>query len=641
MSVITSIKINGFLTFVNTDKENNTNSINISLNNKINILVGDNGTGKTSLLKLIYIAVNNKNKLNEYVNENCENNFIEIEFELCNDKEFMNDLLKFSIIKKIIHRNMLHTVDKTLYDDFISNIKMFCKTIYAEKIIYKCYLDKYNKVNTNLHIMFKNIADNSTFIWDINDELNCKNCDVCKFLTFPSQKKEIYSEHMQANVFISTMLTPFINNNIIKNNINEQKMIKVVKMYNNSQADKSNAGLEGNIDLFQTLMHYIKSLLLYTQNDKCCPINELISISKNLNTNEEVLYETIEKINYKYRCRRNLFILKNNGSIKYNQIKEAFHEIMKCEFEVVVDDTTQLYRTYAYKVIHNGKYYNPSCGQEELINVLELYFNNTGSTNIILIDEPCTHLSPEKKIAFRDYISLKNTNNQLLIVTHDAELISEKFADNILHFTLVNGITKINDLQSLKLDIERKTELFRNKQVLFSSRVFLTEGPTDYKYVTCIFESINNNSYLIVPCGSVTAKLWETLDRLGIKWKTLYDCDKVYEKKDKQPVNYNALNRGRINAMQLLMNIVDEYLESKQKISDINIFLKYILNKSDNKIWIWYKDLEAFQIHLFDDKSLTKKLGKQKTHKEIIDAIKILLNKNDPLILKFIKFIEN
>lgn len=94
--------------------------------------------------------------------------------------------------------------------------------------------------------------------------------------------------------------------------------------------------------------------------------------------------------------------------------------------------------------------------------------------DIILIDEPCAHLSSQNKIKFRDKFLSKTIDKQLIIITHDIELVNAN--SNLLHFSYVKNITVPTKIEEINDQIKNINE---HPNILFSSKCLFVEGYSD------------------------------------------------------------------------------------------------------------------------------------------------------------------
>src|SRR5690606_3338820 len=136
-------------------------------------------------------------------------------------------------------------------------------------------------------------------------------------------------------------------------------------------------------------------------------------------------------------------------------------------FDVITEDSDCIIDEYSYQVTatKKGKYHDCSNGEKELIDFLGQYFSNTNVNNILLIDEPCTKLSSQNKSRLRDII-YKYNKKQIIMITHDSELIDINICRNIIHFSLNGHTTKRKYFKYIKR--EQNKLLFEYPKILFA-----------------------------------------------------------------------------------------------------------------------------------------------------------------------------
>jgi len=235
---------------------------------------------------------------------------------------------------------------------------------------------------------------------------------------------------------------------------------------------------------------------------------------------------------------------------------------------------------YRYVIIdhENNDEYECSKGESELIDFLTEYYCE--KSQIIIIDEPCVHLSSQNKINFREYILNEDCNDrQLIVITHDSELISEKNCDNIIYFKYENKKTKNTSL--IDLNGDDKKLLFESKEILFANKCLLVEGYSDYLFMKIYLSVFNINNYYIIITRGCGNKLWKILNKLDIDYNLMYDADKLFQRHN---------NPTRIDVTQtkdIIYEIIIDKIISSYENNDLELY-NHILNVSYNEIKIEY-----------------------------------------------------
>jgi predicted ATPase len=169
--------------------------------------------------------------------------------------------------------------------------------------------------------------------------------------------------------------------------------------------------------------------------------------------------------------------------------------------------------------------------------------NNSGSTTLLLIDEPELYLHPFAIEQIREaLVALSDNGYQVLITTHSAQMITPELAEktllirkNDLHGThsrlrLTDAIQTIvpNSIHQM----EQLFNLAHSNQVLFAENVILTEGKTELRLLPFLFKSVANltlgqEKHALVAQSGVndTKKSLEILEAMDLPSKAICDLD--------------------------------------------------------------------------------------------------------------------
>ena len=150
--------------------------------------------------------------------------------------------------------------------------------------------------------------------------------------------------------------------------------------------------------------------------------DNISKISQNVNTigvDKKAIYEIMYKINKPYYIRRKMFLIKSEDRRLFKKIQFKFQQITSKQFDILPIYTKNILDDYIYVIFKHDddKEYNCSKGQQELIEFLALFYDESNNTSIVILDEPCVHLSSKNKVAFRKQILLEESNKQFIIVT--------------------------------------------------------------------------------------------------------------------------------------------------------------------------------------------------------------------------------
>jgi len=139
--------------------------------------------------------------------------------------------------------------------------------------------------------------------------------------------------------------------------------------------------------------------------------------------------------------------------------------------------------------------------------------------------------------------SSKVKNKQYIIVTHDPSFLSLELLDNLIYFG-ENGCKNFSSNENNNRGGDKKI-IIERKKMLFSDYCIFVEGYTDFRFysifVECLtkyvrnknlikYDKILNRKYDIIPTDGGGSTIHEICDGLGIKYKSVYDYDKIYKK---------------------------------------------------------------------------------------------------------------
>lgn len=351
---------------------------------------------------------------------------------------------------------------------------------------------------------------------------------------------------------------------------------------------------------FTNLMNYLLKCVDYLNgimsNYKLYHYKSFAANYLNINDSQfnELLYDNLtEEFMDDYTIDPNLRnlnyfkLLKDNKDIVYDIIQKDFFEITGKYFDVVFNDDkyyenifknskdikrikakkstlkymlkdlkNNIKMTFDAKYVIKDTNYNCSYGEIELINFLLLY--HTKEKGILLIDEPCSHLSSQYKVKLRNkFLKNKNVVKQIILVTHDSELIDLENCKNVTKFTLQNNRTKIYSLKDF--DSQENKLVCENKEILFINKALVVEGYYDslfygqlLDYIIDKIKKYNNLGYeksnILIQRGC-QSQLHILLEKLNVKYHLILDYDKIYgtnlvDSKSQDGLQVNEYNKS-------------------------------------------------------------------------------------------------
>lgn len=172
---------------------------------------------------------------------------------------------------------------------------------------------------------------------------------------------------------------------------------------------------------------------------------------------------------------------------------------------------------------------------------------NHTTTTLLLIDEPELYLHPQAIEIVRDALKILSAEGyQVIFSTHSPLMITHKDVGNTVLIrksqnlgthtrrTLKSAIPEIE--QNSTSQIQLLFSLSNSSNILFSEKVFLTEGVTELRVLPKIFEKIMGASLGVHKCSVVkqggvgsTRKSMRVLEVMNLPSKAIVDLDYVFK----------------------------------------------------------------------------------------------------------------
>lgn len=567
--------------------------------NDINILIGENGVGKSTILNLINLLFTNDNL--KYIDTNKKQISIFVEFEESIYKRLIYNSLFFLCLSKI-------TDDVNMYD------------INKEHI--KNYIDK----------MF-NILNKDGIEFGIDYELNYD----CYWIL---PEKEL----------IENLINIFSTNDGILGNVNIMKYIKL-NFFNDIYSLCDFPDIRNNFISVMNIMKEITNSVNYIDNkiiDNYISsiINDIISDSHNKMTFN---YNTIYRQSQKIKCFN---VLENNDI--FTKVHNIYDKLTGKKFKIINkqssffdinyfknnnedmthDNTIISQKKYqknnkAYTNNFNNRssvyFHNDMCivigaqyindnegecsfGEIELIEFLTLFYSN--ENKILLLDEPLVHLSTGIIQKFFDDYVITNNEKQIFMITHDPRKLTLKIMDNIIFMPKDKNImtfSKIYDelnktLKNQLSQYQVKKEIFENKNILFEKDIILVEGYDDYAVISELCRMTGEQKFILATNGC-TKPIHKIIKILNIKYKTIFDLNVLFNcfgEKDIKEIyktgNFIKNNKDNNIIIYHINDKIKQYLKKEYlNICDCNE--EYTFNDIDKYLKQLYTKLKNVYFH--------------------------------------------
>lgn len=638
--------------------------------NKINnVIIGNNGTGKSTLISIIYDIISNginfKSLYSPYLTTTVKP-FLFIGFgdekicKILSSCIMHNIIYNFNNINAdIYNENLKNNFENDFEKDFINIGEQIYKDIMNNglKIDY-CYY--YYPIYENIINFINNYSE---YIKKQKDNKNIKINDIIKNIFNIDEIEILKNEHNKLNKIIKNIVDElknqiaYINNehsdyDLITQVFNDIINYESYQQYNTSNIMSNNLNLNGNkinyiknSDLFFSLSNNITE---YSKHTKCFNILRDKFIFEYVNI---LYYEITGK---KFKMIDNLKNCNNLG-LPIEHINIDINKVLSIKYELNDDMRKQLYEHMTQKsIIINAHYENInegkcSFGENELIDFLTFFIYD--KSKIMLIDEPCQHLSQQNSNKLMSIIT-KNNAKQVIFITHDSKKISYTAIDNIIYITNSNALCTNAMFEIYKKKITNgninsfKKKIYEYKNIFFEKKILCVEGLTDLKVMTVICE-LNNIDTFIVQIGGCTSDIPYICNLLGKNVKCIYDLDVIFSSLGEKALceiikngkthknseiilkdNEISLYKKIFSYNKKFINDDDEEKKfDKKTFNDIDDIRKYIMEKFNNVYFHNSIDLniEGFigseDIDNISFETIEKELNK-KNYQELINFLK-------------------
>ena len=502
------------------------NDCNINFDRELNIIIGKNNTGKTSMLYCLEKFINsNKNNLFR---------FEDLSIKLQNDieKVLQDDEIKseeeYNESYKGILLEMLITYDEK---DNISALSKLMTDLSSDKneinLCFKYYLpyENYIKLKNDYVDFRKKVDDIKTVSWFLTRNSNKYFC----------LKRYGYDVDENNSIELDSSLMSSIIN---------FSYIDARREVTNDMSLKT-----GNVRAELSKLSYN-----YLKNKKDDELKEKV---EELN---KILLEMDSKLDLQYQ---NIFKDFFDDLLNYGITDEGSKmEIQSrlSDINVVNDNTLMLYDIDGKKLpeTYNGLGFLNFYALIMQINAILMQFKSYGDgcMNILLIEEPEAHTHPQMQYIFINNIKKiinkykDNVNLCTIVTTHSPQIVSQADYNDLIVFVRTNKINTdvrsfmefMNKYKNSENDEGKEIYKFlknyltlTNSEIFFTDKLIICEGTTERILLPLFIKICDENNvtskklqsqkYSIIESGAYAQKLQPFLDLLGIKTLIITDID--------------------------------------------------------------------------------------------------------------------
>lgn len=511
---IAQIKIKNFRLLKNVEFE---------LSNDLNVIVGKNNSGKTSLLYCLDKFLNNATFRYEDLNIDVQNELesFAVGREI-SDAEFYSKNINVSMELSIKYEEAdnISTLSRFMTDlEDDSNMVHLCFKYYISYENFKKLKNDYNELENDVK-KIKNIN------WFLSKNYK-KYFQIVKYAYDVDESSSI--------------------------NISEELLKKVINFeYINAKREVTNDEPQKNSireQLSKLSYQFLKNNKDDSLKDEIEKLNkELLKMDLKLDENYKKIFESLFKD------------LKEYGFAKEGSDVEIQSRLS--ENNIIQDNTLLLYNVNGKQLpeTFNGLgYLNFFALILKINNIIKDMKDKTSSSiNLLIIEEPEAHTHPQMQYVFinniKNIIKKYSTGISLntILTTHSPQILSQSNYESVLCFIRANNESIIKSLSKflIKLsndnketfDYIKKYLTLTNSEIFFADKVITIEGTTERILLPVFIKIIDNNdsgihlssqNISIIESGAYAQKLNPLLKFLNVKTLIITDIDFVNKRGNK------------------------------------------------------------------------------------------------------------
>lgn len=236
-----------------------------------------------------------------------------------------------------------------------------------------------------------------------------------------------------------------------------------------------------------------------------------------------------------------------------------------------------------------------SAGQKAIIHlVFEAYGRGGLKGGLVIIDEPEIHLHYQFQNEYLRVIEKLNEEQgcQYILVTHSEALINSETISNVIRLSLdENGYTKINKpaIAMQQKWLVKILDNTRSTHAFFGSKIILVEGDSDRYFFRAILGEIEKkikkgivqDITVLDINGKGNFSEWQALFKdFGLETFSIADLDYSFD------IFYSAEAKTKINTGVLVQNFIDSHSDVILKIENEYANNLFILKEGDLEIYL-------------------------------------------------------
>jgi len=515
---IKSIKLSNILSFK--FSENLDYATGIEFKNDLNIIIGENGSGKSTILEAInFIFHKVIFKKLHYNDSRNDPRYRKDVANIDNDKNYSEYRLEPNWDTEDMPQHIVIVIE---FDDIDKDNVTAIKTN-ADKILAKSILYSHNRLNLNIDFPYDNLL-----------------------------KIEVSLDKFNNTYLVS--YTP--DNGGLQGYLENYELIsKMIELHNSSCEEIDISPLNAPFTILSAFRNYGSFNSDVSLRDDT-PQNQIYNTfqqnySKSINsveTQEPIIFNIVRlRIAGEHFRLTDTMATDDACIVKANEldfIKKINQRLAIINLKCVLHLTDKRLWLYAFKFIdikHNrelGDINSLSAGQKSIAHLIfETYGRDNLNGGLVVIDEPEIHLHYQLQ---HEYLHIINeligyTNMQYILVTHSGELISSDTIEYVQRLALDDerhSIVYSPSLTTIDKWLIKVLDNSHSTYALFGKAVILTEGECDQYYFRAIlkelYPQLAKDIAVFNSGGKLSIQKWrDFFADMGLKVYEIYDLDKI------------------------------------------------------------------------------------------------------------------